>query len=483
MKAGSFEVTTAIVKPARLQLRFALAELLSIYSNAKGLQTGGKLCRGGVGHPERVSTRARSSREHGAFPEPDLIWLHKGRPSWKFYMLPDAQVSHKLTPKLGFAGSVIICVDPSDNLGFIEPAMLIEALAESFASIDSLKVRSLARDVSAAPVPRLDSQFDGLVLENKQFIKDHFSLRMRTGLVRRPVPGQFLQVMCDPAPHAQSPRYRRHSCSDRRWPKLRGVELLGQRPFLRRPFSVASYGPSSPRTGSYDLGHPGMNVSRLVNWMEPELDVVYRRLPEGPGTSALAKYETGDKINIVGPLGKGFTLSPPPKVALLVGGGIGAPPLNFLAEELLNSGVEVRMFLGAVTRSRLPFELRGVRKDKVKKFARMRLNHVVCTDDGSVGRKGLVTQPLAEYLESHRDSLGSSRIFACGPRPMLAALSGLANHYDIPCEALLEERMACGFGACISCVCAVKERGQKARFTRICTEGPAFDVRTVMWHA
>ncbi|MBI5115686.1 hypothetical protein HZA56_04385 [Candidatus Poribacteria bacterium] len=476
-------MTTAIVKTARPQLRFALAELLSIYSDAKGLQTGGKLCHGGAELSERVSTRARTSREHGVYSEPDLIWLHKGRPSWKFYILPDAQVLRKLTPKPGFADSVIICADPSDNLGFIEPARLLEALAEGFAPIDSLKVRSLARDVSAIPVPRLDSQFDGLVLENNQFIKDHHSLRVRTGLVQRPTPGQFLQVMCDPAPHAQSPRYRRHARSDRHWPKLSGLELLGQRPFLRRPFSVASYGPSSRRSTSYGSDHPGMDVVRLINWMEPELEVVYRRLPEGPGTSALAKYASGDKINIVGPLGKGFTFFPKPKVALLVGGGIGAPPLNLLAEELLNCGVEVRMFLGAVTRSRLPFELRGVRKDKVKMFERMRLNHIVCTDDGSAGRRGLVTQPLAEYLESHRDSLRSSRIFACGPRPMLAALSGLADHYNIPCEALLEERMACGFGACISCVCAVKAPGQKARFTRICTEGPAFDVRTVMWHA
>jgi dihydroorotate dehydrogenase electron transfer subunit len=289
--------------------------------------------------------------------------------------------------------------------------------------------------------------------------------------------------MCDPAPHAQAATYRSRAYREGIRPKLQGIELLDQRPFLRRPFSVASYGPSSQRPGAKNEPRYGGELIRLVNWLESDFEVIYRRLPGGPGTNALVKFETGDKINVVGPLGKGFSLSPAPKVALLVGGGIGAPPLCFLAEELLGSGVEVNIFLGAVTKSRLPFEMRGPRKERVMRFRRMGLNHGVCTDDGSAGRKRLVTELLAEYLERNQENPASSRIFACGPRPMLAALEGLATHYNLSCEALLEERMACGFGACISCVCAVKEPGRKAKFTRICTEGPAFDVRTVMWNA
>jgi dihydroorotate dehydrogenase electron transfer subunit len=94
-----------------------------------------------------------------------------------------------------------------------------------------------------------------------------------------------------------------------------------------------------------------------------------------------------------------------------------------------------------------------------------------------------VTAPLIQYLEKRKKAAGNVKIFACGPRPMLAALEGIATRYDVACEALLEERMACGFGACISCVCGVKEAGGETRYTRICTEGPAFDMKKVMWHA
>ncbi|MBI4832024.1 MAG: dihydroorotate dehydrogenase electron transfer subunit [Candidatus Lindowbacteria bacterium] len=476
-------MTRATVNPARQQLRSALAELLSDYCDAKGLETGGKLRGGREQHSKYARVRPETHSKHEGFPEADLAWLHKGKVLWKFYILPDGHVSRRLNQRLRFTENVIICVDSAGNMGFIEPTGLLGMLAERFASIDSYKIRSLARDMPLARVPLPNLQFDGIVSENRQFVKDHFSLRMQTGLVQRPVPGQFLQLMCDPAPHTESPRYRRYVRGERSWPKLRGAEISGRRPFLRRPFSVASYGPLSQRSVLVETRGFVVELARIINWMDSEIEVIYRRLPGGPGTNALAKYGKGDKINIVGPLGRGFTFSPAPNVALLAGGGIGAPPLKFLAEELLNSGSEVKIFLGAITKSRLPFELRGTRRDKVTTFERMGLDHFVCTDDGSAGRRGLVTDPLAEYLEGNRNTVGSTRIFACGPRPMLAALNGLACHYDLPCEALLEERMACGFGACISCVCAVKEPGQKARFTRICTEGPAFDVRTVMWHA
>lgn len=259
--------------------------------------------------------------------------------------------------------------------------------------------------------------------------------------------------------------------------------MMAKRPFLRRPFSLASCGPPTARDDLKDVRRLGAEWLRLVNWAELEFEIIYRRLPGGPGTGALADYCVGDAIDVVGPLGKGFGIAPPPDVALLVGGGIGATPMLFLAEELARSGVDVEMFVGAVTRSRIPFRLQGGPKPRIPRFERWGIHPVVCTDDGSVGLRSLVTEPLSRYLEKRKKSAAATKIFACGPRPMLAALEGIAAHYGVPCEVLLEERMACGFGACISCVCGVKETGRMARYTRVCTEGPAFDVRKVMWHA
>ncbi len=210
--------------------------------------------------------------------------------------------------------------------------------------------------------------------------------------------------------------------------------------------------------------------------------MIYRRIAGGAGTEALARYKAGDEIDVVGPLGKGFTAEPLPEVAILVGGGIGAPPLLFLAEELVKGGVRVNVFLGAVTKARIPFQLKRA-DDRIAHFERLGLHPVICTDDGSLGFRGLVTDALLEYIEKEGVNTASTKMFACGPRSMLAALDGIADRFALPCEVLLEERMACGFGACISCVCAVKEPGQKAQFARICAEGPAFDVRRVMWRA
>jgi dihydroorotate dehydrogenase electron transfer subunit len=258
------------------------------------------------------------------------------------------------------------------------------------------------------------------------------------------------------------------------------MELIQKKPFLRRPFSIASY---AQGTGEINEAAPEARFLRLVTWLGHEFEIIFRRIPGGPGTGALAGFQSGDKIDVVGPLGKGFSMDPVPRVALLVGGGIGAPPLHFLAEELARKGSDVNIFLGAVTKSRIPFQINELDGIRIERFEKLGIRPVISTDDGSLGHHGLVTEPLMNYLERHEAELPQMRIFACGPRPLLSALNGIADRFHLPCEALLEERMACGIGACISCVCPVKEPGQKVHFTRICVEGPAFDVQKVMWHA
>lgn len=475
-------MTKINVNSAPRQLRSALARLISDFAQEKGIKpVGPRRARGETRLPRRATRDKKRRRRETAAPEPDIQWLDRGRAVWKFYILPDARALRRLCPDSSVPNKAVICADSSGNLGVIDPARLLDFLERSGAAFDKNTLRSLAEDVPAAPALPSDFHFKGTVQKNHQFLKDHYSLRIRAGFVPKPAAGQFLQLLCDPAAHAASPKYKTHSHGERKWPTLHGAELLSQRPFLRRPFSVASYGPPAPRDDLKDARRLGAGWLDLVNWLESEFEVIYRRVPGGPGTGALANYRVGSEIDVVGPLGKGFNLAPLPDIALLVGGGVGATPLLFLAEELVRSGVEVRLFVGAGAKARIPFRLSGAPKYRIPRFDRLGMHTIICTDDGSAGKRSLVTDPLVQYLE--KKSAKNAKIFACGPRPMLAALEGIATRYDVPCEVLLEERMACGFGACISCVCGAKETGRTMRFTRICTEGPAFDAKKVMWHA
>jgi len=471
-------VTKIKVDTTPQQIRSAITELLADFARDRGLESVGPPGRKGPGTKAPADSDSKKLRQL----QPDLTWLDGRRSLWEFFILPSSRKLRRLHPVLTAVSNAIVCRDSSNNVALIDPLRLLDFLAKSTPSHRKQKIRSVMANTPSLSAPPPNYNFKGIIQKNHQFVKDHFSLRIRTRFAPRPTPGQFLQLMCDPAPHKQSPKYRCHTVGDRGWPKLRGIELTARHPFLRRPFSVASYGPPA---GNGDVTKNrlfGAGWVQMIDWVEPEFEIIYRRHPGGAGTEALAQRLVGETIDVVGPLGKGFTGAPHPEAAILVGGGIGAPPLLFLAEELARAGVETKVFLGALSKSKIPFQFRGAPDHRITRFERLGLRPVICTDDGSAGYHGLVTDALVGYLEKECDPALRTKIFACGPRSMLTALNGIANHYDLPCEVLLEETMACGFGACISCVCAVKEPGQKARFTRICTEGPAIDSKMVMWH-
>jgi dihydroorotate dehydrogenase electron transfer subunit len=180
----------------------------------------------------------------------------------------------------------------------------------------------------------------------------------------------------------------------------------------------------------------------------------------GTGTSWLSCRRPGDVVHLFGPLGHGYSVNPSARNLLLVAGGIGVAPLVWLADERVGKGDSVTMLLGARTADQLyPPELLPPEVEVV-----------ACTDDGSAGRKALVSALVPEFL------LWTDQVFACGPTPMLQALKSevLRAVWRKPVLALLEERMACGTGICYSC--AVETRhGMKL----ICKDGPCFDLREV----
>lgn len=180
----------------------------------------------------------------------------------------------------------------------------------------------------------------------------------------------------------------------------------------------------------------------------------------GKGTEWLCSRRAGDRVNLVLPLGNGFDTSVAGEHPLLIGGGVGVAPLLLLGKELVRSGVQPTFLLGARTANDL------LCLDAFRGVART----LVCTEDGGVGEKGFVTQhpALSEETFSH--------LYVCGPKPMMQAVARLARTRDIPCDVSLENRMACGLGACLCCV----EDTVKGHVC-VCKEGPVFAIDRLKW--
>lgn len=188
----------------------------------------------------------------------------------------------------------------------------------------------------------------------------------------------------------------------------------------------------------------------------------------GRGTRLLASKRQGEEIQILGPLGHGFSASSADEEweHLLVGGGIGMAPLLFLAKNLPRDKTIV--MLGARTHGEL------ARADAYLPHAK---ELIISTEDGSLGRRGLVTEPLTERIEAMARSNHSARVLACGPLPMVRAVAMLCKRRGIPCETSLEANMACGTGICLGC--AVPRLG--GGYLHVCTDGPVFDASLVDW--
>lgn len=195
-----------------------------------------------------------------------------------------------------------------------------------------------------------------------------------------------------------------------------------------------------------------------VDTARRELKLLVRRA--GRGTAALIDMPVGRVINVVLPLGNSFTTSFGfSQQLLLVGGGVGVAPLLYLGRYLSENGLKPRFLIGARSESDLLLldEFRAVGPVDV------------CTEDGSSGVKGLVTDhPILQMNHDH--------IFCCGPTPMMKAVAALARTKGISCEVSLENMMACGLGACLCCV----EKTVKGNVC-VCTDGPVFDINELTW--
>ena len=195
-----------------------------------------------------------------------------------------------------------------------------------------------------------------------------------------------------------------------------------------------------------------------INKEEGTLRVVYR--VAGEGTKEFSEMKEGDTLEVMGPLGNGFALKE--EKAIIIGGGIGIPPMLELAKQL---NVEKTVVLGYRTSTFLKDEFEAV------------CDVIVATEDGSQGTKGTVIDAIEKY------GVEGKVIYACGPMPMLKALAVYAEEHGMEAQISLEERMACGIGACLGCICKTKEKGHHTNVnnTRICKDGPVFDAKEVVF--
>jgi dihydroorotate dehydrogenase electron transfer subunit len=215
---------------------------------------------------------------------------------------------------------------------------------------------------------------------------------------------------------------------------------------LRRAFAISRVSLTGPYGGSMEL---------IV-------------APFGQGSKWLCSQVEGSTIDLIAPLGTAFGIPTEPVRALLVGGGYGSAPLFGLAEVLKNRGCRVDMYLGASTGAKIYAPMEGKRSVNVLK---------IYTEDGSMGERGRVTEPIPALIS---DGLVDV-IYSCGPMPMLRAISELVLGSDVVHQCAVEESMACGVGICMTCVLPVSDSDGNVSMKRSCIDGPVMDGSKVMW--
>lgn len=235
---------------------------------------------------------------------------------------------------------------------------------------------------------------------------------------------------------------------------LKCAEDVDDNPLLRRPFTIFDI-QRNPRSGR-----------------PTGLDLLIKDV--GSGTRRLVRMERGQTLNCLGPQGRGFQISSEMRnrveFACLVAGGVGIAPLYLLARSLLEQNVRPVLFYGGASVADLALR---------ENFERLGIDCIYTTEDGSLGERGLITQPLIQFLKSHPGR--ETRLYACGPWGMMKAVHHIAVQNQIQCEVSLEARMGCALGACLGCVVGSHDQKGEEQFIRVCQDGPVMNSRLINW--
>jgi len=264
------------------------------------------------------------------------------------------------------------------------------------------------------------------IISKQELVPHIFLLKLKAPLLTQSaIPGQFIHIQC----------------SENNYP------------LLRRPFSL-----------------------HRIDKKKGEAYILFQVV--GEGTKILSQRKEEEYLDILGPLGNGFNLNLESKSIMLVGGGMGVAPLLALAEEGVKMGKKVKVLISALTKNLI------IREEAFKKCG---AEVEVITEDGSYSDQGLITDLLKKNLQK-KDYL-PEQLFACGPKAMLKEVVKICTGFPFDLQVSLEERMGCGIGACLGCVCKIKVAEKKDRknfqndyvYKRVCIDGPIFKGEEVVW--
>jgi dihydroorotate dehydrogenase electron transfer subunit len=261
------------------------------------------------------------------------------------------------------------------------------------------------------------SQFTSSVISKEKLSEKIFKLTLSSSHIARTAkPGNFVHIRVNPDHH----------------------------PLLRRAFSVH-----------------GVDEEKRC------FEVLFKVV--GRGTQILSEKSPGEALDILGPIGKGFSFPQEGETVMLVAGGMGIAPLWFLLTSLIDQIPKERVmfFLGAKTEEELVY---------CERLKGLGTNLIVTTDDGSFGAKGLVTDVFLREINKRENGSEKLVVYSCGPQEMLKKMSEISKEYNFSCQISLEGSMACGVGACWGCAVKLENGGYK----RVCIDGPVFDAREVV---
>jgi dihydroorotate dehydrogenase electron transfer subunit len=235
---------------------------------------------------------------------------------------------------------------------------------------------------------------------------------------------------------------------------LKCVEDADENPLLRRPFTI-------------------FNIHRSARSGKPDgLELLVKDV--GYGTRKLVQATPGQMLLCLGPQGHGFQITSDMRnrteMACMVAGGVGIAPLYLLAQSLMAQNIKPILFYGGANVADLVLR---------ENFEKLGIETFCTTDDGSFSERGLVTQPVAQFLRAHPRR--EIRLYACGPWGMMKAVHALAIQHSLQCEVSLEARMGCSLGACLGCVVRCRDHQGEEQFLRVCQDGPVMNSRLIDW--